>query len=172
MTHIKRILTAMALVLFAQSTLAEVVSLPEPEGRVILVVEGAILHSNDESPGRVVFDRERLEQLGMHTVETTTPWNDGVQRYEGPLMRDLLKAVGAQGAEVVVTALNDYSAPVPISDYIADDVILALKENGSYMRVRDKGPLFIVYPFDSNAQLHNELTYSRAVWQVKSILVR
>ncbi|QSR34608.1 hypothetical protein CFI10_06320 [Marinobacterium iners] len=151
--------------------LSEDVTLSKPEGNVILSVEGAISHTNS-GDNQMLFDRAMLEQLGMHVLETVTPWNDGVQRYEGPLMRDLLAAVGAKGQEVVVTALNDYSAPVPISDYYTDDVILAIKENGSYMRVRDKGPLFIVYPFDSNPQLNNELTYSRAVWQVKSILVR
>lgn len=32
--------------------------------------------------------------------------------------------------------------------------------NGQYMRIRDKGPLFIVYPYDSSAELQNQIYYS------------
>jgi hypothetical protein len=37
------------------------------------------------------------------------------------------------------------------------------------MPVRDKGPLFIIYPFDTDASLRSERYYSRAAWQLKSI---
>jgi hypothetical protein len=35
--------------------------------------------------------------------------------------------------------------------------------------VREKGPLFMIYPFDSDAALRNPLYYSRSVWQLKTI---
>ena len=46
----------------------------------------------------------------------------------------------------------------------------ALAEGTNYtITVREKGPLFMIYPFDSDAALRNPLYYSRAVWQLKSI---
>jgi len=39
------------------------------------------------------------------------------------------------------------------------------------MSVRDKGPLFVIYPFDSKAELKSEQYYSRAAWQVRSITI-
>lgn len=165
----KRILAMLVMTMVSSSVLAKDAALPLPEGPVILTIEGAIERTNRD--GVAEFDRAMLKKIGMHSLETTTPWSDGVQHYEGPLMRDLLAAVGASGSELKVTALNDYSAPALVSDYHESDVILALKENGAYMRVRDKGPLFIVYPYDSDPQLHNELIYSRSVWQIKSIRV-
>ncbi|HBQ6508802.1 TPA: oxidoreductase, partial [Klebsiella variicola subsp. variicola] len=45
------------------------------------------------------------------------------------------------------------------------------KMNGEYMRVRDKGPLFIVYPYDSSTELQNQIYYSRSAWQVSKIII-
>ena len=37
------------------------------------------------------------------------------------------------------------------------------------MAVRDKGPLFIVYPYDSDEVLRSERYYNRSAWQLKSL---
>ncbi len=166
----KRLLAMFALTMVLSPAVAGDEKLPVPKGPVILTVEGEISRFNDGE--RAVFDRAMLEQLGIHVTQTTTPWADGQQRYEGPLVRKLLEAVGAKGDTLDITALNDYSAPAPIADYYDHDVILALKENGAYMRVRDKGPLFIVYPFETSPELNNEVHYNRSVWQIKTIRVQ
>ncbi len=54
--------------------------------------------------------------------------------------------VGAKGTSARVLALNDYTTIIPIDDFYKFPVIMALKMNGQYMRIRDKGPLFVVYP--------------------------
>ena len=43
--------------------------------------------------------------------------------------------------------------------------------DGTPMPVRDKGPLFAVYPFDAQPELRNAVYYSRSAWQLKSIEV-
>jgi hypothetical protein len=88
------------------------------------------------------------------------------------LTRAVLEAVGAAGTKLKVTALNDYSAEVPAEDFIKLDVILALKKNDAYLQVRNQGPIFVIYPFDLNPSLYNEVYFSRSVWQVKSIEVQ
>ena len=40
------------------------------------------------------------------------------------------------------------------------------------MPVRDKGPFFIIYPYDSSAALRTEQYYARSAWQVASLTVR
>ena len=60
-----------------------------------------------------------------------------------------MKQVEATGRRVSVVALNDYASEIPVEDFSKYKVILALKRNGEYMPVRDKGPLFIVYPYDA-----------------------
>jgi hypothetical protein len=118
------------------------------------------------------FDRPMLESLGMVAVETTTPWHEGKVKFEGVPVDKLMKQVGATGDRVVVTALNDYTTEIPMEDFAKYKVILAIKRNGEYMPVRDKGPLFIIYPYDSDPELKSQTYYARSAWQVAKIDVR
>lgn len=110
-----------------------------------------------------------IEALGTARIVTTTPWHDGEVTFEGVPMSKLMEAVGAQGATAFVLALNNYGTEIPLSDFTSFEPILAYKKDGEYMAVADKGPLFIIYPYDADAQLKSELYYSRSAWQVRSI---
>lgn len=145
-------------------------SLQKPTGVPILAVSGNIANTNDGPVAR--FDFEMLEDIGTVTLRTKTPWYDDVVEFEGVPMSVLMEVVGAKGTEVVATALNDYRATLPVSDFERYAVVLALRRDGKPMPVRDKGPLFIVYPFDSDPELRSEQYYSRAVWQVKELVVQ
>jgi hypothetical protein len=145
-------------------------TLDMPTGNTILVVTGKIANTNAGQVAR--FDRRMLEEIGTVTLSTKTPWYDDVVTFEGVSMRALMDAVGAEGTEVVATALNDYRSAIPMADFERYDVVLALRRDGKPMPIRDKGPLFIVYPFDSAAELRTEKYYSRSVWQVKELFVR
>jgi len=145
-------------------------SLQQPAGRVILTVSGNIKNTNKD--GTAVFDRDMLEGLGMTTIKTATPWAEGVTTFEGPTLQSLLEAVGAEGTTIEARALNDYKQELPLADAAAFGPILAVKRNGEYMPIRDKGPIFIVYPYDSNAELRQQLYYGRSVWQLKSLEIR
>ncbi len=46
-----------------------------------------------------------------------------------------------------------------------------MKRDGNYMAVRDKGPLFIIYPYDSDPQLQSQTYYTRSAWQVAKLIV-
>jgi hypothetical protein len=145
-------------------------ALPTPPGKPILVVSGNIAQANADGEAR--FDRDMLEALGTVTFETTTPWDRERVRFEGVPLGRLLDRVGASGSRLVAVALNDYSAELPVEDARRYDVILALRRNGEYMPVQNRGPLFIVYNFDSDPELRNQKFYSRSVWQVARLEVR
>ena len=145
-------------------------ALPTPSGKPILVVSGNIAQANADGEAR--FDRDMLEALGTVTFETTTPWDKERVRYEGVPLGRLLDRIGASGSRLVAVALNDYSAELPVEDVRRYEVILALRRNGEYMPVQSRGPLFIVYNFDSDPELKNQKFYSRSVWQVARLDVR
>jgi hypothetical protein len=163
-----RVLLAAGLIALAGQAFAA--PLTSPQGDPILVVSGSITNTNDGEVAR--FDRQMLEAIGTVKVTTLTPWYDTPSEFEGVSMRALMAFVGARGSEVLATALNDYRSAIPMSDFDRYDVVLALRRDGKPMPIRDKGPLFIVYPFDSDPQLQTEQYYSRAVWQVKELNVR
>lgn len=143
--------------------------IPKPVGKIILTMSGNIENTNEGR--KAVFDVASLEKLGTISFQTTSPWYDGRTTFTGISLRKLMDYVGAKGSNVKVTALNDYTTDIPLSDFKKYNVILALKVNGEYMRVRDKGPLFIVYPYDSLPELNNQIYYSRSAWQVNRMTI-
>jgi hypothetical protein len=153
----------------APASLPSAAPIAEPKGTPILEISGAIQVKN--AGDSAVFDRDMIEAMGLEAVVTGTPWDKGKVRYEGVPMAKLLDAVGARGKTVRVRALNDYATVIPVEDFSKFDVILALKRDGQYMPVREKGPLFVIYPFDSVPSLNSQVYYARSAWQVKSIEV-
>lgn len=155
---------------FSYGALAEA-PLPLPEGKVILTVDGQISRTN--MPNRkVAWDLDMLEGLGTTTFRTRTPWTEGVVAFEGILIRDVLKAVGADGDTAQAFALDDYSNEIPIKDFADFDVILAYATNSEMLDMDDKGPLWIMYPFDAHPGIDVEEKSAHAVWQLACLRVK
>jgi hypothetical protein len=142
-------------------------SLPSPAERVLLSVSGDITVTNED--GAAKFDRAMLKNLKVTKLKTTTPWTEGVHEFEGVLASDLMAAVGAEGGVVVATAINDYKVEIPTSDFTTYPVLLAWSMDGEELRVRDKGPIWIIYPQDDFAELRDEATKNKWIWQLKSL---
>jgi len=102
---------------------------------------------------------------------TMTPWDKEPIEFTGPLLRDVLAAAQASGTVLKASALNDYQTSIPFEDVLKFDVVLAHKMNGKSIPVKTKGPLFIVYPFDSKPELGSAVYYQRSAWQLKSLSV-
>lgn len=158
-----------AFVLIATVTSAN--ALEAPSGNPILVLDGDITVSNAPD-GTAVFDLEMIEALGTFEIVTETPWTDGYIRFEGVRARDLLASVGAQGKSVHAVAINDYTVDIPIADFKKYDVILAYRANGKRMRIRDKGPLWVIYPWAKHPELQDEVHHARSIWQVKRLIIK
>jgi hypothetical protein len=155
---------------FVVAAVAEEATLTVPKGEPILTIEGKIAITNVD--GKAVFDRAMIEELGLTTIRTTTPWFDGPVSFEGVRADRLMARVQASGRDAVAIALNDYRVIIPLSDFAEYGVILALKRDGEYMPVSDKGPLFVVYPYDSDPSLQTQQFYARSVWQLARLIVR
>lgn len=162
MVVLLRALVACALAVFMSSA----ATATDVDDEVFLEISGAV------KGGPVRLSRAEIEKLPMHKIRTHTPWHSDVPEFEGVLMRDLLNAVEAKGGQIYVTAINKYATTVPMDDFTAYDAILAYKKDGKYMSVREKGPFFIVYPYDSDPALKAERYYVRSAWQVASIVVQ
>lgn len=145
-------------------------TLPHPAGKVILKITGQVANRN--SPDGAEFDLDMLEALGVTEMVTHTPWTKGERRFSGVPMKRLLEAVGASGETVKAVALNDYSIELPSSDFAAFDTLVATRLDGKPLRVRDKGPLWVVYPWSAYPEIDNVQYHGRSIWQVKQFEVR
>lgn len=143
-------------------------ALEAPAATVVLTVRGALARASRD--GKADFDMAMLERLPQRSITTETPWHSGARTFQGPLLREVLAAAGApRGQTARLVALNDYSVEMPLDDARRYDVIVARQLDGKPMSVREKGPLFVMYPFDTQPQLRNAVYFSRCVWQLRSI---
>ena len=154
---------------FVATSPGEAEGLSRPKGTIILLITGDIEHRNSEEGA--LFDRTMLEALGVEALSTSSTWTDGVTEFEGVPARAVMDAVGARGDKVVAYALNDYSVEIPIGDFESYPVLFALRMNGRDLTVRDRGPIWIVYPRDDFPELRSEVINARWVWQLSRLVV-
>lgn len=141
--------------------------LPAPTGPVILTVSGDISITNMD--GTAQFDRDMLVKMGLEELTTATPWSQVRATFRGIQLHRLLERVGAKGDLIFAQAMNDYHAVIPTSDAVPGGAFIAMERNGKPMVVRDKGPLWIIYPYDANDRFHSETIYSRSIWQLTQL---
>lgn len=144
--------------------------LPLPSGEIVLVVDGAIKRGN--VTGAAHLDIEMMQALPAHSLLTTTAVTDGVRRFDGFLMRDVLNLIGVRGTLVEAQALNNYSVDIPIADFHDYDVLLATHMDGERLLPSGKGPFWIVYPRDEWRQLQDIRYDYRWVWQLNRLTVK
>jgi hypothetical protein len=153
----------------AGSLTATTFALDKPTGPVVLTVSGRVRSPNDGAVAH--FDMPMLERLPQASFMAKTPWYARPRKFTGPLLRDVLAAAGASGTTLRAIALNDYWVEIPFDDVTRHDVVLARLLDDKPMAVRDKGPLFVIYPFDSQPELKSPIYYSRSAWQLRTIEV-
>tara|TARA_R110002124_G_scaffold154005_7_gene321030 strand:+ start:761 stop:1237 length:477 start_codon:yes stop_codon:yes gene_type:complete len=118
------------------------------------------------------FSLEELQALPTTSFETTTIWTEGSQTFEGVSLAALLDHLEVTEGMIEATAINDYSVAIPMSDATDDGPIIAYLNNDAPMSRRGKGPLWIVYPYDSNLKYQTETVYSRSIWQLDRLSIK
>jgi hypothetical protein len=144
--------------------------LETPKGPVVLTVSGKVGHTTKD--GKALFDLAMLRALPQHTFTTETVWDQRPVKFSGPRLRDVLQHVRASGTELKAIAINDYAVTVPVTDANSFDVVIATRMNDRDISPRTKGPLFLVYPFNSNPVLKQKVYEERSIWQLKAIEVK
>ena len=57
----------------------------------------------------------------------------------------------------------------PVEKITESTPILANRIDGESFSVRQKGPLWVIFPFDQNPEFQSEEIFALSVWQVKRI---
>ena len=144
-------------------------TLDKPSGDVILTVSGTIDATNVDDTAQ--FDLEMLRALPATSISTTTIWTEGVLMFTGVPLASLLETLGSTGSTLRASAINDYTIELSVDEFEAEAPILAYEMNGEPMHRRDKGPIWVIYPFDSDPKYRTSQVHSRAVWQLDRIEV-
>lgn len=154
------LLAAMAMAVM-WPVLGQAAELGRPSGQVVLTVTGAVGAANRGAfdafedgffkyhertfAKAAEFDLAMLEGLGLHEVTVTyDKWPKAV-RFEGPWLTDLLAAADASGRDISVLALDGFASEISAADIAAYDWIVAVKRDGRYLGIGQRGPLWLVY---------------------------
>jgi hypothetical protein len=146
--------------------------IPPPTEPVVLTVRGRLGLAHAEAG--VTLDMPTLERIGLIRFTTPTAWTDGLVTFEGVLLSRLLEVLTVPGdvTALTMTALNDYQVAIPVADVRTWPVIIALKRDGQYMSIRNKGPLWVVYPRHAFPELEQAKHNPKWIWQLKEIVIR
>ncbi|MCB1366754.1 MAG: molybdopterin-dependent oxidoreductase [Rhodobacteraceae bacterium] len=121
----------------------------------------------------MVLSLDDLRDLGETELRTGNEFVDGERLFRGPLVRDVLRHAGADNATLVrLTAANDYQVEIAAEEFMKYEVILALSMDGVPLSMRDKGPIWVIYPISSHAELQDPVFNNRLIWQLVKLEYR
>jgi hypothetical protein len=151
--------SALALALDAEGRAAEAPI--KPKGAVVLTIAGDIVHTNRgasspkldgfmnhheiEFKNAFTFDIAMLEDYPMSEIKCQPPQYSSPVTFQGPLLRDVLKSLGAEGASIQTRALDGYAVDLTPEQIAAKDWILATRADGKPFGIGDKGPVWMIH---------------------------
>lgn len=151
MNRMKKILV-LCLLFFAPLISAHSVVFSEPEQEV------------------VTLTLDDIQSLPETTYQTELPWLKKSSEFTGIKLSTLLtEAYGSIPELVDVKGLNNYHVHISRADIINYQPILAYKKDNHYIKVRDKGPYWVVYPLNLYPELNRTKYHLQMVWQVSEI---
>ncbi len=132
-----------------------------------------IRNATDPAQAGVRFSEADLLALRQVTIRTRTEFTDGVVEFIGPLARDAVAFIETGTATSIhLVAANDYAIDIPLSDLTDYDVILAMQANGARLSMRDKGPIWLMYPLADHTELQDPTYTIRLIWQLTTMQLR
>lgn len=132
-----------------------------------------VRNATDPASAELRLSEAELLAMPQVTIRTSTEFTDGVIAFTGPLARDVIARAGVGKATTAhMVAANDYAVDIPIADFFDYDVVLALAADGKRLTMRDKGPIWVVYPFDDHKALNDPIYNARSIWQLTEVELR
>ncbi|MEZ8859266.1 hypothetical protein [Vibrio sp. 10N.247.311.51] len=124
----------------------------------------------DHSGKKHALSREQLLTLPQTEITTILPWVEGLTVYSGVTLQTVLENMDLPiSPQVTFVALNDYKIAVPKEDFDTYEPIIAIKKNGEFMSVRQKGPYWLIYPISANPETNTPDFHAKMIWQIRDI---
>lgn len=143
---------------------------PAPKGSVMLTIAGKIGNWNRGavSPATdkalkdhqisfdkaMAFDADTLASMPVHELRVTMP--GGESTFGGPLLSEVLKAAGVEGATVKLLTQDGSTVELTAEDVKTRDWILALLVDGKPIGAGDFGPIWLLHKPENGAMPSKE----------------
>lgn len=115
-----------------------------------------------------------LDRLPQHSFTTSTQWTEGKIKFSGPALKDvlgLLAPIDADEETVRLVAANYYEVELDQTLLELDVPIVSTRMNDETFGTREKGPLWVVFPYDADEAYRREGVYAASVWHLIEIQV-
>ncbi|MGV3001218.1 hypothetical protein [Vibrio sp.] len=135
------------------------------------VAQSSPMLSLESSTGQQInLSLKDLEILPQTIFTTSTPWTKGVHTYQGPKLSLITDKFSSSINGIRIYALNGYSYDINTQDLQRYPFILVLRQDEKVLSLRNKGPFWLLVPFDLNPKLlsHDKLQ-NQLVWQINKI---
>lgn len=113
------------------------------------------------------------KKLDRFTFRIYNPYEKREHRYSGVLLERFIDKFAAPGtSSVTFTAIDDYTVTLKQRDWTSKRILLVTRKDGTYMDIKDKGPLMIVFPdYDPRSQAY-QVNLPDWIWMITKIEFR
>jgi len=119
----------------------------------------------------IQLNLEELDALDQIEFTTNTIWLSGETHFSGVSLKALLRQFAIKGNKIEMTALDGYAVSMSIADLEDNAPIISTRLNGKIIPIRENGPYWVVFPYDSDKKYQTEINFARSIWQLKHIRV-
>ena len=130
-----------------------------------------LLQGDIATEGPLTFTLESLAEFEQQTFDTSTNWTKGTHAFSGPTLWQVLQEHGAGEGDLELEAANNYRVTVDRALVTEDAPIIATHIDGETFGPRNKGPFWVIFPYDSSPDYQSEVVFAASVWQLNSITV-
>lgn len=118
----------------------------------------------------IVVALSDLESMPQTTYTTALPWLEKPAEFNGVKLSTLLQhTFGEVPQDIEVRAMNDYHSYISREDILRYQPIIAYKQDHNYIKVRNKGPYWLIYPVTTYPELDVSYYHSQMVWHINRI---
>lgn len=167
--HVNWHLVALLLLAAWQPLTSTAGELARPRGEVLLTVQGDLAKRNSDHGAQLDF--AMLSEIGFVSRTIATDWTPSAV-FEGVPGRRLVEHLGIKGEYLLGLAHDDYEVSIPLSDLLNYDTLFAVAMNGERLRIKNKGPIWLLYANDDRPAIARELLNSRMIWQLHTLVSR
>jgi len=137
-----------------------------------VLADPALILDNADQNIHVELTMEDLLALPQIRLQTDNDFVDNGAVFIGPLARDIVAMLGDEVKSATFTAVNDYFIEIPVADFQKYDVIFALSINGAPISLRDRGPIWLIYPMSDHPELQDRIYNDRLIWQLVKVTAK
>lgn len=122
----------------------------------------------DAAPRSITI--EDLEKLPLTEYSVFDPFKKKRFSFTGILLREIVREYGASGVDKIqLKAIDEYVVDFIQDDWTRWDIMLATRQDGKHIEIKQSGPARIVMPYDTAKDIDHDVYSPKWIWLVNKI---